>query len=48
MSLRIGFDIWKQETPAARWEKVGTSRDSNVQELRANITGFTKYAMAGA
>jgi hypothetical protein len=45
---RIGFDIWKQETPAARWERIGTSRDSDVEELRANITGFTKYAMAGA
>jgi len=44
---RLGFDIWKQETPASRWEKIGTSRDSDVEELRANVTGFTKYAMAG-
>ncbi len=46
--LRFGFDIWKQETDASPWERISTSRDSDVEELRANVTGFTKYAMAGA
>jgi len=44
----FGFDIWKQETPASQWIRISTSRDSNVEELRANIFGFTRYAMAGA
>lgn len=43
----FSFEIWKQETEGAQWFKVGTSRDRDLQELRADITGFTKYAMAG-
>ncbi|HYH81161.1 MAG TPA: hypothetical protein VEX86_15265 [Longimicrobium sp.] len=44
---RFDFDIWKQETEGARWIRIGTSDDSRAEELRADITGFTKYAMAG-
>lgn len=43
----FSFEIWKQETDGGQWFKVGTSRDHDLQELRADITGFTKYAMAG-
>ena len=42
------FDIWKQETDGSDWFRIGTSRDTNLQELRAEITGFTRYAVAGA
>ena len=42
------FDIWKQESEGAQWFHIGTSRDSNVEELRADIFGFTRYAMSGA
>jgi hypothetical protein len=41
------FDIWKQEADGAPWLKIGTARDSNVEELRADIFSFTRYAMAG-
>jgi hypothetical protein len=40
----IGF--WKQEAEGLDWFRVGTTRDSNLQELRAKILGFTKYALA--
>ena len=40
-------DIWKQEDGAARWIKIGTTDDRDLEELRADIFGFTKYAMAG-
>ncbi|HET7463213.1 MAG TPA: hypothetical protein VFJ82_18305 [Longimicrobium sp.] len=43
----FSFEIWKQENDGGEWFKVGTSRDRDLQELRADITGFTKYAMAG-
>ncbi|HEX9935613.1 MAG TPA: hypothetical protein VGB15_00770 [Longimicrobium sp.] len=41
------FDIWKQESGETRWIKIGTADDVDLEELRADITGFTKYAMAG-
>ncbi len=41
------FDIWKQENDNARWIKIGTVDDVDLEELRADIHGFTKYAMAG-
>jgi len=41
------FGIWKQESVSDPWVPIGTVRDSNLKELRANITGFTRYAMAG-
>jgi hypothetical protein len=40
-------DIWKQEDGATRWIKIGTTDDRDLEELRADIFGFTKYAMAG-
>jgi len=41
------FGIWRQETDDAPWLRLGTDRDDDVEELRADIFGFTKYAMAG-
>lgn len=41
------FDIWRQEADATPWVRIGTTRDGDVQELRADINGFTRYAMAG-
>jgi hypothetical protein len=43
----FGFGIWRQESDGGSWFRVGTSRDRDLQELRADITGFTKFAMAG-
>ncbi|HSU14037.1 hypothetical protein [Longimicrobium sp.] len=43
----FNFGIWKQEADGLPWVRIGTSRDSDLQELRADISGFTKYAMAG-
>ena len=40
----IGF--WRQEADGLDWFRVGTTRDSNLQELRAKILGFTRYALA--
>ncbi|MFL5384393.1 MAG: hypothetical protein ACJ8GN_17870 [Longimicrobiaceae bacterium] len=45
---RFNFGIWKQETDASDWIRIGTVKDADLEELRADIRGFTKYAMAGA
>ena len=44
----FSFGIWKQEADGLPWTRTDSKRDSNLQELRAEIYGFTRYAMAGA
>lgn len=41
----VGF--WRQETPGAPWMEIGTGRLDATEEMRAELEGFTKYAMAG-
>lgn len=43
----FNFAIWKQEADGLPWKRISTQRDSDLQEVRADILGFTKYAMAG-
>ncbi|HEX6751281.1 MAG TPA: hypothetical protein VF092_28580 [Longimicrobium sp.] len=43
---RLRFGFWRQEADGLPWKRVGSTRDSNLQELRADIFGFTKYALA--
>ena len=45
---RFNFGIWKQETDASDWIRIGTVKDADLEELRADIRGFTRYAIAGA
>lgn len=47
---RLEFEdaaIWKQEVEGAPWTRIGTARLHDAEEMRAEIEGFTKYAMAG-
>lgn len=39
--------FWRQELNGMPWTRIGTARLNDTQELRADIEGFTKYAMAG-
>jgi hypothetical protein len=41
------FAVWRQETLAAPWYRLRTEKDDNVQEARADVLGFTGYALAG-
>lgn len=41
------FGWWRQETPGALWEKIGSVRVRDMDEVRAEIAGFTRYALAG-
>ena len=45
---RFDFGFWKQETDASDWIRTGTVKDADLEELRADIFGFTRYAIAGA
>lgn len=44
---RFDFDFWKQEADGGDWVRIGTVKDANIEELRADIRGFTKFALAG-
>lgn len=45
-AIRSRFGLWKQERAGEPWQKVGSRRDEAVQELYADIRGFTRYALA--
>ena len=38
--------IWKQEVAGGPWVKLGVIRDVEIDEIEANITSFTGYAIA--
>lgn len=41
------FGWWRQEMPGQRWEQIASARVHDVTEVRAEIDGFTRYALAG-
>ena len=41
------FGWWRQEMPGQRWERIASARVNDVTEIRAEIDGFTRYALAG-
>lgn len=40
------FAIWRQERAGDPWERIATARLRDLQEVRAELTGFTRYALA--
>ena len=40
------LSIWKQELPGDPWVRIGSARIKDNNELRADIRGFTRYAIA--
>jgi hypothetical protein len=44
---RFDFGFWKQETDASDWIETGTVKDADLEEMRADIRSFTRYALAG-
>ena len=42
----FAFGWWRQEMPGQRWERIASAR-VNDTEVRADIDGFTRYALAG-
>ena len=41
------FGWWRQEMPGQDWERIGSARVRDMNEVRADINGFTRYALAG-
>ena len=41
------FGWWRQEQPSQPWRRVGSVRVHDLKEVRAEIDGFTRYALAG-
>lgn len=41
------FGWWRQEMPGQDWERIGSVRLHDLNEVRAEIDGFTRYALAG-
>jgi len=40
------LSLWKRERPGGAWERVGSVRVEELEEVRARITGFTGFALA--
>lgn len=41
------FGWWRQEMPGQAWERIGSARVHDLTEVRADLEGFTRYALAG-
>lgn len=45
-ALEDRFSIWRQETSGAPWFELGTVRRKDIDEIEADIVGFTNHALA--
>jgi hypothetical protein len=45
-NLEQRFSIWRQETAGAPWFELGTVRRDDLDEIEADIFGFTNHALA--
>ncbi len=41
------FGFWRQERAGAPWTRTGSARVHDLEEVRAELDGFTRYALAG-
>lgn len=44
---RFDFGLWRQEASGQPWAGLVTIRDADLEEVRATLEGFTKFAVAG-
>ncbi len=40
------LDIWRQEAPGEPFVRVGTAKSEELEEIEADLTGFSRYAIA--
>jgi hypothetical protein len=43
--IELDFSIWRQETIGAPWERIGSAVLKDQEEVEADLTGFTRYAI---
>lgn len=41
------FGFWRQERAGLPWTRTGSARIHDLEEVRAELDGFTRYALAG-
>lgn len=44
--IKHTLSIWRQETPADPFVRLGSVNEETLEEMSANILGFTRYAIA--
>ncbi len=44
--LEAQFSIWRQTNPGDPWFRIGTAVFEDLEEVEADITSFTRYAIA--
>lgn len=44
--IAANFAIWHQDVPGEGWEEIRTTRLNDLLEARAEVTGFSQYALA--
>jgi hypothetical protein len=44
--IASGFGIWEQGVPSLRWSSTPSTRRSEIDEVHATVTLFTRYALA--
>lgn len=42
----LELDLWRQETPTSLWERIGSLVIEELEDIKADILGFTGYAVA--
>jgi hypothetical protein len=40
------LDIWRQEAPGEPFVRVGTAKSEELEEIEAELTSFSRYAIA--
>lgn len=44
--LEDEIDLWRQESPGDPWFRIGEIRDLDLDEVKARLFGFSRYALA--
>ena len=46
LDREIEFDMWRQEQPGDPWELLGSAQIEDLDEIEAELLGFTRFALA--
>ena len=44
--LESEIDMWRQENPGDPWFRIGTTKSEDLDEVEAELFGFSRYALA--
>jgi hypothetical protein len=46
LDRELEFDLWRQEQPGEPWERIGSVQIDDLDEVEADLLGFTRFALA--